>query len=227
MRSWERTIFAIVGSIFLLLLVVLLGLIGKNAAQNIAASFPTPTGYEEELFAMRLRAPDLPDGYERLNVTTRVQVENGIGEQFIYYANQASPINMSQKTIIFTTPEDAKKALEHKIADNPRLTFTFESEARQHMPQADQVAWACDIAVTIAQADFAVRAQSCITIARYGNIYIELDGHIVENRLLTIDKFMNLLQILDNRVSGVLASNRGVQVTFHLTKAHDGISWAR
>lgn len=210
MRSWERTIFTSIGSIFLLLLVVLLALIGKNVSQNIAASFPTPTGYEEELFVMRLRAPDLPDGYERLNVATRVQVENGIGEQFIYYANHASPINISQKTIIFTTPEDAAKALEGKVMDNPRLTFEFESEPRQHMPQADQVAWACDIAVTIAQADFAVRAQSCITIARYGNIYMELDGYIVEDQLLTIDKFMNLLQILDKRVSGVLANNTGI-----------------
>lgn len=209
MRSWERTILTLIGSIFLLALIVLVGLILKNTVQKVAASFPTPTGYEYQFFEMRLLAPDLPSGYVGSRGSTRLPVKNGVGEEHVYEARRSSSaIQLVQQLVIFAAVEDAVTQLEQEIAHWSTMHFVFDGEARTSMPSADNVAWACDGPVMISGRE-TLRTRYCITIATYKNIYIVLRGSVVENKLLTIDKYLELLGLLDERIAKV--QSRGIE----------------
>lgn len=203
MRTWERTIFMGIGAIFLLALIVLVGLIMKTTGQKIVASFPTPTGYEFQFFEMRLLAPDLPSGYVRSPGAAHWPVANGVGEQHIYEARgSSSAINLVQQMAIFTEAKDAAAQVEQEIAQWPTMHFVFEGEVLSLMPKADQVAWACGQPVVISGRE-TLRTQYCITVATYKNIYVALSGSIVEGKLLTRDKYFELLGLLDERITKV------------------------
>lgn len=200
MRSWERMILLTVGGIFLLSLIVLLGLILKSGAQKVVASFPTPTGYEQQFFEMRLLGPDLPSGYVRVNVATRLMVENGVGEQHIYEARPA--IQLVQQIAIFPKMADVTTQMEKEIAHWSTMHFVFDGEARTSMPNADTVALACDGPVMISGRE-TLLTRYCMTIATYQNIYVVLSGSTVEGKLLTRDKYFELLGLLDERITKV------------------------
>lgn len=206
MRSWERVFFLTVGGIFLLSLIVLLGLTLKSGAQKFLGSFPTPTGFEQQFFEMRLLGPDLPSGYTRINVATRLAVENGEGEQHIYEARPA--IQLVEQIIIFAETEDVDGQIKKEMADWSTMDFVFDGEARASMPHADTVAWACGDPVMISGRE-TLQTRYCITIASYQNIYIVLSGSVVEGKLLTMENYLDLLQLLDRRVSKV--QSRGIE----------------
>ncbi len=206
MRSWERAILLTIGGIFLLSLIVLLGLILKSGAQKVVASFPTPTGYEQQFFEMRLLGPDLPSGYVRVNVAMRLLVENGVGEQHIYEARPA--IQLVEEIGIFAEVEDAANQLKKEMAEWSTMHFVFDGEARTSMPNADTVALACGDPVMISGRE-TLQTNYCITVATYKNIYIVLRGSIVEGKLLTRDKYFELLGLLDERITK--AQSGGVQ----------------
>lgn len=213
MRTRERTIFMGIGTIFLLALIVLVGLIMKTTGQKIVASFPTPTGYEFQFFEMRLLAPDLPSGYVRSPGTVRLLVNNGVGEKHIYEAkNSSSAIQLVEQIVIFDEVTHANSQLEKEIAEWSSLHFLVDGEVLTKMPNADNVAWACDDPVTISGRE-TLRTRYCITLATYKNIYIVLRGSVVEGKLLTMDKYLELLGLLDERITKVQVNAAQVTAT--------------
>ena len=94
MNRWESRLLKFLGTIFLLLVIALIVLTVRSATQRMIALMPTPTGYEDEFFALRLVAPDLPRGYKVQRILFRVKEKKALG-MIIFFGYNRSHLRLT------------------------------------------------------------------------------------------------------------------------------------
>lgn len=207
MNRWESRLLKFLGTIFLLLVIALIVLTVRSATQRMIALMPTPTGYEDEFFALRLVAPDLPRGYQGQRIPFSVKVENGIGYDYIFRLQSLSPsFNITHRIIIFETSALAEAEFKQILVEQQQTTLHVNEglDVTKDKPYANSIAWGCDQPVTSATSQFTIRTRYCITVVTYENIYMEIRGQTFTDEYLTMEKYFDLVKRLDQRAGEVL-----------------------
>ena len=207
MKNWESKLLGLLGAIFLLLLVALGILVIRNTMQRVGKNMSLSTGYEAEFFALRLKASDLPDGYRGEKIPELIKENGGKGEEYIYFTSGfASSFNIVHRVVIFDTPTLANHAFDETLSSRRQTKFHINEslEAVDDTLYATNLAWGCDEPLTTVSAQISVSTQYCSTIATYHNVYVEIRGHTFTDRLLTMEKYIDLVQHLDQRAGQVL-----------------------
>lgn len=207
MKQWEGKLFKLLGAIFVLLVVALVLLATRSATQRMIASLPTPTGYEAEFFALRLIAADLPSGYQGQKIPDLVKVENGIGQEYIFWLQtRSTSYSLSHRIIIFETSALAETAFKQQLTEQHQTI----SSVNEGLGSADDklyatnIAWGCDQPVKRSTSVAIIRTQYCMTIATYQNVYVEISGQTFTDEYLTMEKYFALVKRLDQRAGEVL-----------------------
>ena len=207
MKQWERKLFIFLSAIFIVLALLVIALAFGSATRRTIALLPTPTGYEDEFFALRLKAPDLPRGYQGQRIPDSVKVERGTGYDYIFELQPLfDSFSIVHRIIIFETSEVANTAFDKTLTQRRGTEFNVNEglDVTKHKSYANNIAWGCDQPVTTANSQLTIRTRYCITVATYQNVYVEIRGQTFTNEYLTMEKYFDLVKQLDQRAGEVL-----------------------
>jgi|688.fasta_scaffold331042_1 hypothetical protein len=207
MKQYERKLFTFLSIIFIVLAFLLIALAFGSATRRTIALLPTTTGYEDEFFALRLRASDLPRGYQGQRIPDLVKVESGTGYDYIFELQPLSDsFSIVHRIIIFETSEVTNAAFDKTLTQRRGTEFHVNEgiDVTKDKPYANNIAWGCDQPVTTANSQFTISTRYCIAVATYQNVYVEIRGQTFTNEYLTMEKYFALVKRLDQRAGEVL-----------------------
>ena len=168
---------------------------------------PTSTEYIDIFFALRLRSTDLPNGYRGQSRPTSINVQDGVGQEYIFWLQDlASSFSIAHSIIIFETTALAETKFNQSLTERHQTTFHVNEgfEAADNQLYATNIAWGCDQSVTTANSEFTIRTRYCMSVATYKNVYLEISGQTFPDRYITMEKYFELVKILDQRAGEVL-----------------------
>lgn len=210
MKTIERRLVYFVGGIFLCLVIILGVLLVytsiTSTIETITAMIPTPTGYTDELYLIRLKPNDVPNQYLGDVDFTRPDIKGIAGEKMVFYHDKFPlSLHVEQEVIIMGTSEEITKSATAETAFWKDISFQSLEASDKY---ANDISLGCSPPTSSTDSTGTLIARYCVAVALYDNVLVITRGFVREEQSLTMDEFLNLVEIADARVAQVFPKQK-------------------